>query len=102
MRLLLGMTSGIVLGVLMKLWPSEVVLVLRDKTDSGSWKLEGQGSSSRPRMGSGDGWTDELVVRTAVSGDMMGDPCSELEATEDALMADSGTLEGWMCEWKAV
>lgn len=31
----------------------------------------------------------------------MGDPCRELEATEDALMADWGTTAG-VCEWKLV
>lgn len=48
---------------------------------------------------------EELVVKTAVSGDMMGEPCCELEATEDALMAEAGTpgmVVGCVGGWKAV
>lgn len=93
--LFLGEASGIALGLLLaKLLPSESFLVLRDRIVSGSGKLEGHGSSSLSCMGSGDGWTEELVVRTTVPGDIMGDPCCELEAAEDALMADTGTVEG--------
>ena len=32
----------------------------------------------------------ELVVNTAVPGDMMGDPCWELDATLEALIAEVG------------
>jgi hypothetical protein len=45
-------------------------------------------------MGLGDGWTEELVVRTTVSGDIMGDPSCEWEAALEALIADTGTFEG--------
>lgn len=48
-------------------------------------------------MGSGEGWIEELVVRTAVPGDMMGEPCCGLEATEEVLMADKGATRG--CCW---
>lgn len=30
---------------------------------------------------------------TAVSGDMMGEPCCELEATEEELMAEAGMVD---------
>jgi hypothetical protein len=95
MILLLAPTaSDIALGLLVKLCPDEFSLILRNSTDSGSWKLEGKTSSSRPRMGSGEGWAEEFVVRTAVSGDMMGEPCCEFEATDEALMADMGMGTG--------
>ena len=42
---------------------------------------------------------DEFLVNTAVSGDMMGEPCRELEATEEELMADTGTAEGGGWLW---
>jgi hypothetical protein len=61
--------------------------------DSGSWKFGGHESCSRPRIGSGETWTEELVVRRAVSGDMIGEPCCELEATDEALMAEMGMAE---------
>lgn len=51
-------------------------------------------SASRPRRPSGDPWIEELfVVRSVVSGDMMGDAWRELEVvvTEEALMAEAGT-----------
>lgn len=75
-------------------WAKEVALVFRERIGSGSWKLGGHGSSSLPRIGSGEPWTDELVVRTAVSGDMMGEPCWELEATEEAEIAETGAVAG--------
>lgn len=45
------------------------------------------------RMGSGDACIDEFLVKTAVSGDMMGEPWRELEATDEELMADTGAAE---------
>lgn len=53
-------------------------------------------------MGSGEAWIDEFVVKTFVPGDMIGDPCSELEATEEALMAEPGTCAGCELELKVV
>lgn len=43
------------------------------------------------------------MVRTAVSGDMMGEPCWELEAIEEALIAEMGAVVGCcgVC-WKLV
>lgn len=41
-------------------------------------------------MGSGEACTDEFVVMMAVSGDMTGEPCWELEAIEDTLVAEVG------------
>lgn len=52
-------------------------------------------------MGSGEAWMEELTVRMAGSGDIIGDPCCELEALEDALMADAGAASG-PCAWKSV
>lgn len=80
------------------LWPRrELELVLRETMDSGSWKFGGYCSSSKAREGSGDAWMEELLVRTAVSGDIMGDPLRELEATEDPLTAEVGTeVEAWV------
>jgi hypothetical protein len=86
----------------MALYPSELVLVFRESTDSGNWKLEGKVSSSRPRMGSGEGWTEEYVVRTAVSGDMIGEPCCEFEVPVEALIADMGIGTGCVCDGKDV
>lgn len=86
----------------MALYPREFVLVFRDSTDSGNWKLEGNTSSSLPRMGSGEGCTEEYVVRTAVSGDMSGEPSCEFEAPDEALIADMGMGTGCVCEGKAV
>lgn len=43
----------------------------------------------------GDPSIEELLVRV-VPGDMVGDPCCELEATEDALMAEAGPLKGFL------
>lgn len=42
------------------------------------------------------------MVKTAASGDMMGDPCRELEATEDELIAEAGTYVGCELEVKVV
>lgn len=67
-------------------------LDLRETIDSGSSKGGGRYSDSRPRGPSGEPCIEELfVVSCVVSGDMTGDACCELEATEEALMADAGT-----------
>jgi hypothetical protein len=69
----------------MALW-----LDLRDTIDSGSSKLDGGKSASRPRGPSGEPCMEELfVVICVVSGDMMGEAWSELAVvTGEALMAD--------------
>jgi hypothetical protein len=75
--------------------------------DSGSWKLVGQEQpSSRPRMVSGLGWIEEEVVKAAASGDMMGDPFCEFEATDEPLMEEMGSatdvcvcVEKCVCTW---
>lgn len=58
--------------------------------DSGSSNGGGKGESdSRPRGPSGETWREELfVVICVVSGDMMGEACAELEATDEVLNAD--------------
>jgi hypothetical protein len=88
---LLGRGS-VMLGLLVKLCGSELLLALRFRTDSGSWNMPAGtwSSSSRPRIGSGEAWMELLLVMMAVSGDMMGDPCRELEPTDDALRAEMG------------
>ena len=86
----------------MALYPREFVLVFLESTDSGSWKLEGKDSSSRPRMGSGEAWTEEYVVRKTVSGDMIGEPCCEFEVPDEALIADMGIGTGCDCDGKDV
>lgn len=70
----------------------ELALGLRLR--SGSPRVSGVGgncSTSGPRQGSGDGWIELLVVKTIFSGDIIGDSCCELDATEEALMAEAGT-----------
>lgn len=59
-------------------------------------------SVSRPRRPSGEPCIDEsFVVSCAVSGDMMGDVCRELDVvTEEVLMADAGVVG--MCGGKLV
>lgn len=42
------------------------------------------------------------MVKTAASGDMIGDPCCEFEATEDELIAEAGTHVGCELEMKVV
>lgn len=56
-------------------------------------------SASRPRRPSGEPCTEELfVISCVVSGDIMGDACTELEVvTEEVLMAEAGR-EGTV-EW---
>jgi hypothetical protein len=78
-------------------------LDLRVTMDSGS-SNGGGSSASRPRRPSGDAWTEELfVVSWAVSGDMMGEFCGELEvAADEALMADAGRDEAEEIEGKEV
>ena len=58
--------------------------------DSGSSKLGGGKSCSRPRGPSGEPCMEELfVIIWVVSGDMMGEAWTELAVvTGDALMAD--------------
>lgn len=78
------------------------MLVFGEMMDSGSWKSsEGPWTSSWGRMDSGEAWMEELEVRMVGPGDMIGDPCCELEAPVDALMADAGAASG-PCAWKAV
>jgi hypothetical protein len=62
--------------------------------DSGSSKCGGVASGSRPLGPSGEPCMELLlVISWEVCGDMIGEACCELEATEEALMADSGTVE---------
>jgi len=77
---------------LMALW-----LDLRETMESGSSKGGREKSVSLPRGPSGEPWREELlVVSWAVSGDMMGEVCRELEVvTEEALMAEAGVFEIW-------
>lgn len=58
--------------------------------DSGSSKGGREGKSgSRPRMPSGETCTEELLVMIwVVSGDMIGEACTE---NEEVLMAEDGT-----------
>ena len=82
-------------------------MALGFRDSRGSPRLKGVGCdcSSRPRngKGSGDGWTELLVVNMAISGDMMGESCNELDAIEEALMAEAGMLLSrglaWMVVW---
>jgi hypothetical protein len=66
--------------------------------DSGSSKGGGRTSDSRPRGPSGETCNDELLVMTCVvSGDIIGDACTELEVvTDDADMGTDGAeaIEG--------
>ena len=60
--------------------------------DSGSSNGGGGTSASRPRGPSGETCREELFVKTwVVSGDMMGEACTELEVTDEALIAEAGT-----------
>jgi hypothetical protein len=81
--------------LLITLLPIDVLLVLRESSDSGSWLKGGHWSSSWIGRVRGDPWTEELLVRV-VPGDMVGDPWWELEATDDALMAEAGTRKGFL------
>lgn len=59
--------------------------------DSGSSKTGGIDSASRPLGPSGEHWRELLlVVLCVVSGDIIGDACCELDATEEALIAEEG------------
>lgn len=59
--------------------------------DSGSSKGGRAYSGSRPRGPSGDACRELLFVMSCVVwGDMIGDGCRELEATDEALIADGG------------
>jgi hypothetical protein len=65
--------------------------------DSGSSKGVGMISASRPLGPSGEAWRELLLVKICVvCGDMMGDGCCELEATEEVLIAETGTVEAGM------
>lgn len=72
----------------------------------GSPRVSGVGgncSASRPRKGSGDGCIELLLVNTMFSGDIMGESCRELDATEEALMAEVGPeAEMPYACWRAV
>lgn len=75
------------------------MLVLREMMGSGSGSITGsvEASESLPRMGSGDGCMELLVVGMADSGDMMmGDVCCGLEAIEELVMAEVGAFVIWV------
>jgi hypothetical protein len=71
-----------------RLWPSDVELVFLETIDSGNWNNGGHKSSSLAESCSGEACIEEEFVRVASSGVMMGDPCRELDATEEPLMAE--------------
>lgn len=66
--------------------------------DSGSWNSGGRPSDSRPRGPSGETCREELLVMICVvSGDMIGEACTELEVvTEEADIGTEGAevIEG--------
>lgn len=79
---------------------NELVLVLREMMGSGSCSIDGRAedaSESLPRIGSGEGCMELMVVGTADSGDMVGDLCCGLEAIDEVVMAEVGALEVWVC-----
>ena len=81
------------------LWPNDVVLVLRDRTGSGSWNAAGGNRSmSRPLSGSGDACIELLVVMPVVSGDKIGEHCCGLDVTEELLKVEKGA--DVMCDCK--
>lgn len=72
---------------LVKLCGRELVLVFRERRGSGSSSMEGSrrgdSPSSLPRIGSGEACMELLRVMAAGSGDMTGEPCCGLEATDE-------------------
>lgn len=92
MPVLDGSASFCVDRSLVMLCGNEFVLVLRDIIESGRGSIIGrrEDSESLPRMGSGDGCMELLVVSTSGSGDMMGENCCGLEAIDELVMADGG------------
>lgn len=71
------------------------MLVFREMMGSGSGSIEGRVviSEPLPRMGSGEGCMELLVVRTSGPGDMMGEVCCGLDAIDDVVMAEVGAEE---------
>lgn len=88
-------TSFCVDRSLVMLCGSEFVLVLREMMGPGSGSITGrvEVSESLPRIRSGDGCIELLVVSTPDSGDMMGEICCGLEAIEELVMAEEGAVE---------
>lgn len=79
---------------LVMLCGNEFVLVLREMIESGRGSIIGSRdeSESLPRIGSGDGCMELLVVRTSGSGDMMGENCCGLEAIDELVIAEGGAV----------
>lgn len=50
-------------------------------------------SEPLPRVGSGDGCMELLVVRTSGPGERMGEVCCGLDAIEEVVMAEVGAEE---------
>lgn len=71
------------------------MLVLREMMGSGSGSIDGRDgiSGPLPRIGSGDGCTELLVVRISGSGDMMGEICWGLDAIDELVTAEVGAVE---------
>lgn len=84
---------------LVTLCGNEFVLVLREIMESGRGSIIGRrdDSESLPRMGSGDGCMELLVVRTSGSGDMTGENCRGLDAIDELVMAEGGAAV--ICGW---
>ncbi len=89
-------------GLVMMLCPSELLLVLRDRSELGATLVTGSGSErggiggsasiSLPRMGSGEAWIELPVVMPVVSGVSMGEPRCELDAMVDGLLVAEGGI----------
>lgn len=71
------------------------MLVLREMMGSGRASIEGRVGISEPlpRVGSGDGCMELLVVRTSGPGERMGEVCCGLDAIEEVVMAEVGAEE---------
>lgn len=74
--------------VVLRLCLREVELVFLEIIASGNWNNGGHESSSLAVRSSGEACIDELLVSVAMSGVMIGDPCRELEATDEPLIAE--------------
>lgn len=69
---------------------NEFVLVFREIMGSGSGSIEdiGHASDSLPRIGSGDGCMELLVVSTSDFGEHTGETCCGLEAMDELVTAE--------------
>lgn len=71
------------------------MLVLREIIGSGSGSMDDRFGISEPlpRMGSGDGCMELLVVTTSGPGDMMGEVRCGLDAIDEVVMAEVGAVD---------